>query len=235
MALVSELDIKNQGPLTDESRGKDGEVIRDYDPDAGVNWRFGKPNYARVNKFYFEHRSKVHEASSLEAIVQKVVKNWEVESHHIADPGQWKTMDSKAFKASVNGGPTVDAAKMAEIGPYNMLVGDNAHYSGSTMTFEQANTLFSTVFPEGYAFEVLQVHSGPPNVAFTWRHFGRMSGTFTDKRGCEFAGNGEISELYGMCVAKVDEKLVIKELEVYYDPHSLLRDVTTPPPPPGRA
>ena len=44
-------------------------MIRDYDPINGVEWRFGKPNYTRVNKLYFENRSKKHAEGSLEAIV----------------------------------------------------------------------------------------------------------------------------------------------------------------------
>ena len=36
---------------------------------------------------------------SIEALVQRVVKNWEVESHHISDVNQWKTMETSTFKA----------------------------------------------------------------------------------------------------------------------------------------
>ena len=63
-----------------------GELIRDYEPAAGSVWRYGKPDYARVNKTYFNHRSMAHHEGSLEALVQKIVKNWQVEADHIAAP-----------------------------------------------------------------------------------------------------------------------------------------------------
>ena len=70
--------------LSDISKGQDGEIIRDYEPVEGVEWRFGSPpDYATVNAAYFEGRTKVHPPGSLESVVQKAVKNWEVESHHI--------------------------------------------------------------------------------------------------------------------------------------------------------
>lgn len=78
------------GSLSEESQGTVEETIRDYEPAPGTPWRFGLPNYAVVNKAYFEHRSKRHAAGSLEAVVEKLVKNWEVESHHISDIKFWK-------------------------------------------------------------------------------------------------------------------------------------------------
>jgi len=224
MALAKELNVKDQGPLSEESSGKPyGEVIRDYEAVPGVQWRFGKPNYARVNKLYFEHRSKVHAEGSLEAVVNKLVKNWEVESHHIADPRQWKTMDTSKFWASVNGGTAADAQTMADVGPYNMLLGDTASYTGSALSFQESNSIFGSTFADGYAFEVLEVLSGPPTVTFKWRHFGKFSGVFTDSSGVKHHGNGEILNLFGLCIAKVSDSLIIESLEVYYSPEDLLR------------
>lgn len=73
------MNVNEQGPLSDASKGLTfGQMIRDYDPMEGVKWRFGKPNYERVNKLYFENRSKNHAEGSLEMVVQTIVKNWEV-------------------------------------------------------------------------------------------------------------------------------------------------------------
>lgn len=218
MALQHEFDVSKQVPLGPESTTVAGEVIRDYTPVAGVKWRFGTPNYTKVNKAYLAGRSKVHPEGSLEAVVTKIVKNWEVESHHIQDPGQWQTMDVSVFKASLNGGPSIDAAKMAEIGPYNMLLGDIEGYSASKNTFVSANTTFSNVFPDGFAFEVLEVTSPPPVVSFRWRHFGKFSGTFVDDSEMAFQGDGRMVEVTGFCIAKVNDKLQITDLQVYYDP-----------------
>jgi len=115
MAILQQQDRTiDTGKLSDESRGTPwNEIIRDYDPEPGTVWRFGLPNYARVNKAYFENRSKKHAEGSLESVVNKLVKSWEVESHHIADAKQWKTMDVSVFTAQVNNGPKVNAQLMA--------------------------------------------------------------------------------------------------------------------------
>lgn len=224
MALAHELDKSViTGVLSDESRGVPwGELIRDYDPSPDTIWRFGKPNYERVNKAYFQHRIKKHKEGSLESIVSKIVKNWEVESHHIADPNLWKTMEVDTFTAAVNGGPTVNAQLMADEGPYNVLMGETAGYSAKLNTFESSNGLWSKVFTEGFAFEVLDVLCGPPTVTFKWRHFGTFSGEFVDKKGVSHKGNGEIVNVIGLCIAKVSDTLQIKSLDVYYNPEDLI-------------
>jgi len=228
MALAHELNkADNKGNLGEESSGvRFGEVIRDYQPLPDVTWRFGRPNYARVNETYFQHRTKLHAEGSLEAVVSKIVKNWEVESHHIAEPHQWKTMDVSKFKAAVNGGCPANAQVMADIGPYNLLLGETKDYSGSSQSFEDSNKTFSATFTEGFAWEVLEVYSGPPNVVFKWRHFGPYTGTFTDKTGKQYKGNGEMFNLIGMCLAKVNEKIVIESLDIYYNPEDMIRPLT---------
>lgn len=217
------MNINEQGPLSDASKGLTyGELIRNYEPVEGVKWRFGKPNYERVNKLYFQHRSKIHHEGSLEHIVSSVVKNWEVESHHIADPQQWKTMDISKFQAMVNGGCPYNAQFMADVGPYNLLLGELPDYSAKALTFEQSNANFGATFADGYAWECLDVLAGPPNVVFRWRHFGKFSGVYTDKQGVKHKGNGEILNLIGLCIAKVNESLIIETLDIYYNPSDII-------------
>lgn len=222
MARTCDMDASvKTGDLSDESKGG-GEMIRDYTPVPGVQWRFGKPNYARVNQYYFQHRTKKHAADSLEAVVQKVVKNWEVESHHIADPAQWNTMDVSKFKGSVNGGECAGADALAAVGPYNFLLGKCPGYDGTKQTFESANTIFSEAFPDGFAWEVLEVFSGPPSVSFKWRHFGKFAGHYVDDRGKVHKGDNKKMELFGLCIAKVNASLVIEELQVFYEPKDMI-------------
>ncbi|CAM9423273.1 unnamed protein product [Ascophyllum nodosum] len=159
--------------LSDISKGQDGEIIRDYEPVEGVEWRFGSPpDYATVNAAYFEGRTKVHPPGSLESVVQKAVKNWEVESHHIENPQQWKTMKVDEFVAHSN---TLrcpySAERMAKEGPYNMLLGDvgEKEYMGSKETYNSANDKFKEAFPKGFAWKY-EVFSGPPSISCTWRH-----------------------------------------------------------------
>eukprot|EP00933_Yihiella_yeosuensis_P042810 TRINITY_DN3747_c0_g1_i2.p1 TRINITY_DN3747_c0_g1~~TRINITY_DN3747_c0_g1_i2.p1 ORF type:complete len:231 (+),score=61.24 TRINITY_DN3747_c0_g1_i2:79-771(+) len=225
MALYSELNkADNKGSLSEESKGLAfGEMIRDYEPLPDTVWRFGKPNYARVNKTYFEHRTRMHLEGSLESVVSKIVKNWEVESHHIADIHQWQTMDITKFQAALNGGCPANAQLMADIGPYNMLLGETKDYSSKANTFESSNKIFSETFPEGFAWECLEVYSGPPTVSFKWRHFGKLAGKFTDKTGKTHQGNGEMFNLIGMCIAKVNEELKIESLDIYYNPNDMIQ------------
>jgi hypothetical protein len=229
MALAHELNPKdNKGDLSEESSGLPfGELIRDYKPLPTTVWRFGKPNYARVNKMYFELRTRKHAEGSLEAVVSKIVKNWEVESHHIADIHQWQTMDITKFTAALNGGCPCSAQLMADIGPYNMLLGETANYSSKGHTFATSNTVFSNTFPDGFAWEVLEVFSGPPVVSFKWRHFSKFTGTYTDKAGKEHKGNGKPFDLIGMCIAKVNEELKIETLDVYYNPNEMIEPLMT--------
>jgi len=229
MALMHELDASVQTrDLSEESKGLPwGENIRDYEPAPDTKWRFGLPNYARVNKTYFQHRSRVHAKGSLEDVVSKIVKNWEVESHHIADIHQWKTMDIQKFKGALNGGCPVSAQLMCDIGPYNMLIGEAAQYSAKGNTFESAYTIFSNVFTEGFAWEVLEVLSGPPTVTIKWRHFGPFTGHFIDKNGRKYVGNGELVNVIGLTIAKVNESLVIESLDIYYSPEDMLKPLTT--------
>lgn len=229
MALAHEFDIKDQSlDISPESRGVPwGEIIRDYQPTAQTKWRFGKPNYKRVNETYFKHRSKKHPEGSLEEVVSKIVKNWEVESHHIYDIKDWQTMDIDKFDASLNGATAINAQTMADIGPYNMLLGDIGGYKSSAQTFESANTIFSSAFTEGFAWEVLEVYSGPPEVSFRWRHFGTFSGKFTDDSGEVHEGNGKMINVYGACIAKVNADLKIEGLKVYYDPNTMIMPLLT--------
>ena len=56
---------------------------------------------------------------------------------------------------------------------------------------------------------MLEVFSPPPKVSFSWRHFGKLTGDFAGA-----PATNEIVEMYGHCVAVVDENLVIKSLDV---------------------
>lgn len=224
MALAHELNpTEITGALSDESKGIPwGETIRDYDPLPDTKWRFGKPNYSRVNAAYFKNRSKQHKDGTLESVVSKIVKNWEVESHHVSDIKQWKTMEVTNFKISLNGGPRVDAQLMADEGPYNLLVGETPEYSAKLNTFADSNKIWSKTFPDGFAWEVLEVLAGPPTVTFKWRHFGEFNGEYIDKDGVTHKGTGEMVDLIGLCIAKVSETLQVESLDVYYNPQDLI-------------
>jgi hypothetical protein len=78
-----------------------------------------------------------------------------------------------------------------------------------------------------FSWEVLAVYSGPPVVAFKWRHWGENSGDFTIKTSngtkIESKASNELVEVFGMTVAKVNDKFEIEDLEVFFDPADSLR------------
>lgn len=63
--------------------------------------------------------------------------------------------------------------------------------------------------------------SGPPNVAFTWRHWGTFGGDYSDVK-----ATGEKIEMFGSCFVKVNEQLKVQSIEVYYDPNKMMKTLT---------
>ena len=75
----------NNDQIIPPSVDENGIVYREYS-NPGVKWRRGKaPDYKQVDKTYLAGRKTILTADSLELAVTKVVKNWEVESHHVPD------------------------------------------------------------------------------------------------------------------------------------------------------
>jgi hypothetical protein len=114
---------------------------------------------------------------------------------------------------------------MVKRGTYNALIGDTMYYNATTLSLEDSHESFRKTLGEGFAWEVLEVFSGPPNVTFTWRHFGKMTGEF----GCsgtlgfpyKVNASNKMIELFGMCKATVNDQLKIQDLQVFYDPSQL--------------
>eukprot|EP00401_Gymnodinium_catenatum_P063118 CAMPEP_0117520530 /NCGR_PEP_ID=MMETSP0784-20121206/33214_1 /TAXON_ID=39447 /ORGANISM="" /LENGTH=628 /DNA_ID=CAMNT_0005316523 /DNA_START=58 /DNA_END=1942 /DNA_ORIENTATION=- len=204
-----------------------GEIIRDYAPSAGAEWRFGRPNYAIVNKAYFDGRTGAPEEGSLEQFFTKLIKNWEVEARHVHNTRYWRTMDVANFAASANGNDAVSAQRMATMGKNNMLLGDMPGYRASRNTVERANRIFSDTFRRGFAFEVVEVYSGFPRAVFKWRHFGKFSGKFVASNGVVTKGDDQLVEVYGMCILGLTEDAVIHSMDVYYDRMELLTPLAT--------
>jgi len=204
-------------------------VLKDVPSD--VKWRNGIPNYAKAKSFFDEYKTTNHKAGSLEEIVQNLVKNWEKEVSHKTDPRQWDTVDLDNYQFSYNGLQKRTGWEMLEIGTYNALIGDSPYYSASSTSFEDSHEMFRKTLGEGFAWEVLEVFSGPPNVTFTWRHFGKMTNEF---KGCsgisgipyKVEPTNKMIEIFGMCKATVNDQLKIQDLQVFYDPNQLFVQLT---------
>lgn len=190
------------------------EPDRSFMDDPDTKWRFGgAPDYSLTNLRYLKERSKIHPEGSLEQVVENLVKTWEMERSHKLDPTQHQSVDQEKFRLSANGGRVFNNAEANEVGNYNVLM--NACpaelWDSSKITWEQSHDTFHNAFA-AFPWEVLDVYSGPPKVAFTWRHWGHFTGTFEENK-----GNGDLIEMYGFGTAVVNDKLQLQECEIFYN------------------
>lgn len=82
-------------------------------------------------------------------------------------------MDPETYTFAINGGPAQSAESMVRIGTYNAVIAPNEYYSPRHSDFASSHKTFKRMMPT-FAWEVLEVYSGPPVVAFRWRHWGTM-------------------------------------------------------------
>jgi len=194
-----------------------GCPYRQYMDEPGIQWREGKPDYTKVNKAYLEGRTRTHKEGSLEKIVEDLVKTWEMEASHKTRIEDWKSVDREAFTIRANNQRSFKLKEAIKEGNYNILMQNQPLYNSEAHTFESSHNLFRSAFSEGFPWELLEVFSGPPRVAFSWRHWAHWTGPYKGR-----APTGELLELHGMAVAEVDENLKIKSIDVHYDPNQLL-------------
>ena len=98
------------------------------------------------------------------------------------------------------------------IGNYNVLLsGCPAKlWDAQNTSWEESHAKWHTAFA-AFPWELLEVFSGPPTVAFSWRHWANYTGTFEGH-----TGQGELVELYGFGVATVNDKLQLVDVDIYY-------------------
>lgn len=161
--------------------------------DAAAKWRHGRaPDYSKTRKVYAESTSLSsplpiphhtnpplpakkanHTAQSLPDLVEKLVKNWEIEASYKLDLADWRTVDPSTYEFSVNGGPPQSGEHMLQVGTYNAIIEPNEFYCPMRSSFDASHKTFKRMMPT-FAWEVLEVYGGPPTVAFRWRHWGTM-------------------------------------------------------------
>lgn len=89
------------------------------------------------------------------------------------DSNEWRTIDRANYSFAVNGLPPVTAERFLELGTYNAVISPNVYYSPEHSDFASSHKTFKNMMPT-FAWEVVEVYSGPPRVAFKWRHWGIM-------------------------------------------------------------
>ncbi len=191
--------------------------------DTGVEWREGeRPDYSSNNQVWQQERQFQHPEGSLAAIAENLVRTFELEASNKVNPKQWLSVVADKFRMSSNGGREYTAEDVAQAGTYNLFMGETEHYSSEAETFESSFQIFSTAFPNGFLWEVMEVLAGPPSVTFKWRHWGTFTGSFK-----EHAPTGETLEIVGLSIARVTEDLKIISLEHYFDNSAFLQKLTT--------
>ncbi|CAL1362922.1 unnamed protein product [Linum trigynum] len=190
-------------------------------------WRFGAPpSFEVVDKLFEDGRTQVWPAGSLEEKVQNLVKTYEMEIMHKVNPADYKSMNAERITLSVNGRKATNLEETGKLqGSYNFFLQTSLPeklrvYNPAEETAETSHSTFTTVFPRGFALEILQVYSGPPVIAFQFRHWGYMEGPFKGH-----PPTGEKIEVFGIGVFEVDENMKIVKIEFFMDRGELLAGV----------
>ncbi|URE42947.1 pathogen-related protein [Musa troglodytarum] len=189
--------------------------------EKNTQWRFGAPpDHDLVNKLFEEGRTQ-WPVGSLEEKVQRTVKSLEMELQHKTRPEDFKSVNREKFRFSVNGDSLYQPHAAAEVGrrgislqelremggAYNAFLQTNLPkelriYDSEAETMDSSHEAFTTTFPRGFALEILQVYSGPPTIAFKFRHWSYMDGPFQ--------GHPPTGQL-------VDDEMKIEKVEFFYD------------------
>ncbi|KAH0707158.1 hypothetical protein KY289_012234 [Solanum tuberosum] len=195
-----------------------------------IQWRHGDPpSYESVNKLFEQGRTKVWPEGSLEETVQNAIKSWEMELSHKTRIKDFRTINPEKFKLFVNGRDGLSAEETLKVGSYNALLKSSMpdefkYYKADEETFESSHNAFRSAFPRGFAWEVINVYSGPPVVTYKFRHWGFFEGPFKGH-----APTGQMVQFYGLGILKVDESLRAEDVEVYYDPTELFGELLKGP------
>ncbi|KAJ7367340.1 hypothetical protein DFH08DRAFT_729903, partial [Mycena albidolilacea] len=197
--------------------------------DLSAKWRHGKvPDYARTRADYERTKKMTHEPSSLLSIVENLVKNWEIEASYKTNYKEWRTVDHDKYTFAVNGGPATSGEYMAKVGTYNAIIVPNEYYSPEHSDFASSHITFKSMMPT-FAWEVLEVYSGPPQVAFRWRHWGEMKNDYEgyNEKGerVSIKAHGKVLEIEGVTVAIVNDKLQLQKVETWFDPLEMFRQM----------
>ncbi|KAF2465983.1 uncharacterized protein BDR25DRAFT_306448 [Lindgomyces ingoldianus] len=211
-------------------------ALPDYltDPDAVLKdskakWRYGRaPDYSKTRQVYEETKRMSHEARSLPELVQNLVKNWEVEASFKSSLDDWRTIDHKNYSFAINGGDPQTAEHMLKHGTYNAIISPNEYYSPEYSDFASSHKTFKRMMPT-FAWEVLEVYSGPPQVAFRWRHWGVMKNDYVgfNNKGEKVTAkaHGGVIDIQGVTVATVNDKVQLQSVRTWFDPLDMFRQL----------
>jgi hypothetical protein len=138
----------------------------------------------------------------------------------------------------------IAAEHMSKVGTYNAVIVPNEYYSPEHSDFNSSHKTFKRMMPT-FAWEVLEVYTGPPTLAFKWRHWGEMRNDYvgfnkyvmlrplqisrltSDSAGekvTALAHGGKI-DFTGITICRLTPEHKISALEVWYDPLEMFRQI----------
>lgn len=139
-------------------------------------------------------------------VVEDLVKTWEFERSHKLSHVQHKSVDQQKFSIGANGGRRYDNVEANKVGNYNVLLdGVDPALWPQGQSWDKTHHLFKEAFPDAFPWEVLKVFSGPPKVAFSWRHWAHFTGAYQGHQ-----GKGELVEMFGFATATVSADLKLQ-------------------------
>jgi hypothetical protein len=203
-----------------------GAVLKD----TNVKWRNGRaPDYKRMHADYEAGKQVDHKPGTFAFLVNNLVKNWEIEASYKPIGSDWRTIDPTIYKFKSNDGPWLTADDMIRLGTYNAVIGESQYYSSDKSNFLDSHKTFKRAI-RSFNWEVIEVYSELPVVAFKWRHFGLYHGKFTsyiqDGSKIESDPTQEMLNWTGMSIAHITPDFRIASIESYSDPAELFRQMT---------
>lgn len=197
--------------------------------DKDAKWRYGRaPDYSKTRKVWAETKQMTHEAASLPQLVENLVKNWEVEASFKPNLDDWRTIDHEKYSFAINGGEPEGAEAMLKVGTYNAIIAPNEYYSPEHSDFASSHKTFKRMMPT-FAWEVLEVYSGPPTVSFRWRHWGTMKNDYVglNNKGEKVTvkAHGGPIDIQGVTVATVNDKVQLQSVRTWFDPMDMFRQI----------
>lgn len=196
------------------------EPERGHLDDSDTKWRCGKPDYAVANLAFLMGKTQCHAKGSLEILVENAVKTWEMEASHKVDTSQWKTIIHEKYNVQANGGKVFTLKEASTRGNYNVLLDhvDANLYNAANQDFESSHHLFRNALEGNFPWEVIKVYAGPPDIVFSWRHWGEFTGQYEENK-----GHGQLLEMTGFAFVSVTDELKITDLRVFYKPEEFLK------------
>ncbi len=185
-------------------------------------WRNDRvPEYDVVNAKYLLQKTQKHSPDSLEKVVENLIKTWESEILHKLVPEQIGTIDMKQFSVATNNKTAYNVGEFMEKGSYCCLL-EGMKHPVMEMNFDEGTEYFEEKFKTGFAWEVIKVFSGPPKVAFSWRHWAHLD---TKSLQEEEDGKGKLLEVFGFVKANTTEDGKLQDVEVFFDQEKFLADL----------